>query len=285
AGGVGGPTVTLPYWVKLTRLGSTFTGSISSDGVSWTQVGSATIPMAASVYMGLAVTARDTSAAITATFDNVGATSTQDFILSVSLTAVSAGSNITFATSVVAIAGFNGVVSFSAGGVPSGASSSFSPASVTGSGSSTLIMTPGSAAPGGYPLTITPTSGGRTHSSTIYFTVGNPVLSPWTEQDIGNTGVTGNATFSGATFTVSGAGSETDTGATDAFHFVYQPLNGDGTIVARIASIGQSNRRAGVMIRETLDAASANAFVELFNGAAVFAYRSSTAAGPANITT
>src|SRR5207249_2670439 len=59
----------------------------------------------------------------------------------------------------------------------------------------------------------------------------------------------------------------------------YQPLNGDGTIVARITGVA-GNRRAGVMIRETLDAASANAFINLFQGSAIFAYRSSTGAGP-----
>jgi hypothetical protein len=33
-------SVNLPYWVKLTRSGSTFTGYMSSDGVNWAQAGS-----------------------------------------------------------------------------------------------------------------------------------------------------------------------------------------------------------------------------------------------------
>src|SRR5207244_8973423 len=45
-----------PTWVKLTRSGSTFTGSYSADGVTWTQLASTNITMNASAKTGLAVT-------------------------------------------------------------------------------------------------------------------------------------------------------------------------------------------------------------------------------------
>jgi hypothetical protein len=62
----------LPYWVKLVRSGSTFSGYASSDGVNWVQVGSSqTISMAQNVYMGLAVSANNNSAVVTATLDSV----------------------------------------------------------------------------------------------------------------------------------------------------------------------------------------------------------------------
>ena len=67
--------VTAPYWVKLVRSGSTFTGYRSPDGVTWTQVGStqtiSTMPSTA--YIGLAVTSHNSSTLCTATFDNVTA--------------------------------------------------------------------------------------------------------------------------------------------------------------------------------------------------------------------
>lgn len=64
--------VTLPYWVKLVRSGTNFTGFASPDGVNWTQLGGAqTIPMATSVYVGLAVSSNDNTRITTATFDNV----------------------------------------------------------------------------------------------------------------------------------------------------------------------------------------------------------------------
>jgi hypothetical protein len=53
------------------RAGSVFTGYISSNGVAWAQVGSATMVMASTVDVGLAVTAHNNSYVNPATFDNV----------------------------------------------------------------------------------------------------------------------------------------------------------------------------------------------------------------------
>jgi hypothetical protein len=68
---VGTATQSRPAWMKLVRSGSTLTGSVSRDGSSWTQVGSTTISMNTTVYVGLAVTSHDTSLVNTATFDSV----------------------------------------------------------------------------------------------------------------------------------------------------------------------------------------------------------------------
>jgi hypothetical protein len=70
----GGPNVAAPYWVKLVRSGNTFISSVSSDGSSWTQVGTDTITMASSVYIGLAVTAHNYGTLNTSTFDQVSVT-------------------------------------------------------------------------------------------------------------------------------------------------------------------------------------------------------------------
>ena len=60
-----------PYWVKLVRSGNTFSGYSSSDGATWTLVGSTNITMAASATAGLAVCAHDNTQLNTSTFDNV----------------------------------------------------------------------------------------------------------------------------------------------------------------------------------------------------------------------
>ena len=66
--------LTAPYWVKLVRSGSTFTGYRSPDGVNWTQQGTATtITMASTAYAGLALTSHNSSSLCTATIDNVTA--------------------------------------------------------------------------------------------------------------------------------------------------------------------------------------------------------------------
>jgi predicted amidohydrolase/regulation of enolase protein 1 (concanavalin A-like superfamily) len=70
SGGAG----TAPAWVGLQRRGSTITAYASTDGVAWTLVGSESFSMAASVYVGLAVTSHDTSQLATVTLDNVTVT-------------------------------------------------------------------------------------------------------------------------------------------------------------------------------------------------------------------
>jgi hypothetical protein len=75
AGGVSvsspGTLSTAPRWVKLQRAGSLFSAYESADGVTWTLVGTETIPMGATVYAGLAVTSHTTSGSATCAFDSV----------------------------------------------------------------------------------------------------------------------------------------------------------------------------------------------------------------------
>ena len=49
-----------PYYVKITRVGSTFTAYKSTNGTTWTKVGSHTISMPATVYVGTAVSSHKT---------------------------------------------------------------------------------------------------------------------------------------------------------------------------------------------------------------------------------
>jgi len=63
--------LTAPYWVKIVRSGSTFSGYSSTDGVTWTLVGSTNITMATAATAGLAVCAHDNTQLNTSTFDSV----------------------------------------------------------------------------------------------------------------------------------------------------------------------------------------------------------------------
>jgi regulation of enolase protein 1 (concanavalin A-like superfamily) len=60
-----------PYWLKLERIGDTFNAYQSPDGTTWTLVGSDTIPMAASVYIGLATVSHNVMATTVGVFDFV----------------------------------------------------------------------------------------------------------------------------------------------------------------------------------------------------------------------
>jgi len=78
---------------------------------------------------------------------------------------------------------------------------------------------------------------------------------PWKDTDIGKVGVPGSAArVAAGTFTVTAAG-EDIYGQADSFHFVYQPLHGDGQIVARVVSYQRKDMwtKVGVMVRETTD--------------------------------
>jgi hypothetical protein len=68
-----GGAATAPRWVRVVRAGSTFTGYSSTDGLTWTTAGSATITMGTTVYVGLAVTSHLDGTLNTSTFDNVSA--------------------------------------------------------------------------------------------------------------------------------------------------------------------------------------------------------------------
>ena len=78
----------------------------------------------------------------------------------------------------------------------------------------------------------------------------------WQSQDINTTG--GSASESDGTWTVIGDGADI-WGTSDAFHYAYVPLIGDGEITARVVDNGTGSNtwaKGGVMIRETLQANS-----------------------------
>jgi hypothetical protein len=66
-----GALVPAPYWVRLVRAGDLFSAYSSPDGVTWTLVGSDTIAMPTTLYVGLSLTSHNNAALCTATFDNV----------------------------------------------------------------------------------------------------------------------------------------------------------------------------------------------------------------------
>ena len=115
-------------------------------------------------------------------------------------------------------------------------------------------------------------------SNPITFTVtSQPLPSGWLDREIGQLGVTGSASFTNGVFTLNASGQWIYSTA-DGMHFVYQPVSGDATIVARVLSVqgGSVNNQAGVMIRETLDPGSSNAFAEYEGGLIYFFQRASS---------
>lgn len=113
------------------------------------------------------------------------------------------------------------------------------------------------------------------------------VPSGWRHQDIGAVGATGGSAYDSATgrVTVSGAGADV-WGTADAFHYAWQPWSGDGTIVARVASVQNLAAwvKAGVMIRASADPGAAHAFMIVSAGKGL-AFQRRAAAGGASVST
>jgi len=244
----------LPNWIKLTRSGNVFNMYGSSDGVNWTQLGtSQAVTMAQSVYVGLAVSNRTTASLATATFDSVSVNSAAapaPVITAVSATTGSVGSQV-----MVSGSGF--------GGTPGGSAVLLNGAAVTinsWSDTSLTITIPPGATSGPLLVSVAP---GMNNSNAIRFTVTpQPLPVSWLDQDVGAVGVLGSAGYANGVFTVSGAGQGTMITSADGFHFVYQPLAGDGTIVARVMSVqGSAAAQIGIMIRETLGAGANHVYL------------------------
>jgi hypothetical protein len=142
---------------------------------------------------------------------------------------------------------------------------------------------------GTYTLTAVATDddGAATISTSATVTVNAPTTLPtgWDRADIGAVPFPGKATFDGQTFSVTGSGLDI-WGTSDQFGYAYRPLTGDGSIIARVASIQNVAVwvKAGLMIREMPTPDSAHAFVLVSSGKGV-AFQRREATGGESVNT
>ena len=127
------------------------------------------------------------------------------------------------------------------------------PGAVTFANANAASTTATFSSAGSYTLRLTASDSALSGSADLPVLVGGPLPSPWTDQDIGAVGTQGRGSFLTGTFIERGSGADIG-GSADAFHYIYQPLNGNGTIIAHVATQYNSDpsAKAGVMIRETL---------------------------------
>lgn len=85
---------------------------------------------------------------------------------------------------------------------------------------------------------------------------------PWVAADIGAPAVHGSTTYSSGVFTVS-AGGTGIAGRADQFHFLYQPVTGDTTLIVRIGTLvaADPGSKVGLMFRSSLAANARHAYV------------------------
>lgn len=128
-------------------------------------------------------------------------------------------------------------------------------------------------------FTYTPSGTGQDDLLSSVTTVGSftsppplPCPAPWSCQDIGSPALSGAQYFdpSTASWIVQAAGTDI-TGASDQFRFVSQPMTGDGSVTAYIAtqSDSSSNAKAGVMLRASTDPGAPNYAILVSPGAGI----------------
>ena len=261
-----GTFITLPYWVKLVRSGSSFSSYSSLDGITWTPFGtSQTINMGQTVYVGLAVSSGSTSTLATATFDSVSIDSTT--APAPVITGVSPATGTIGSQAVISGTGF--------GSTQNGSTVTLNGAQVTvntWSNTSISITIPAGATSGSLMVSVSPSM--NASNPVIFLVTTQSLPAGWLDQDVGQVGTVGAASYANGTFTVKGAGTSVWSTA-DGFHFAYQVLSGDGAIVARIVSVSPSST-GGVMIRDTLDPGSAEVFAAFYSPVMYMNYRTST---------
>jgi regulation of enolase protein 1 (concanavalin A-like superfamily) len=161
-----------PGWVRLVREGKLFSAYMSTDGSSWELVGTTTVTMDSTTYVGLAVGSRDRSKTATGTFSSVvvGKPSSTNTAPSVSITSPSSGSSfatgkaIAIAASATDVDGSVAAVDFYVGSTK---------ISTDSSSPYTTSWTPSSA--GSYTLKAVATDNGgmKTTSSSVSVSVGS----------------------------------------------------------------------------------------------------------------
>jgi subtilisin family serine protease len=276
---VNGTTQAPPAWLKLVRTGSTVTGFASPDGTSWTTVGTTSVTMSSTAFVGLIVTSHDTTRTNTSMFDSVAVTATP----ALPPAAPESPSPAPGATGVPT----NTMLSWTAAGATSYdvrlGTTNTPPEVMTGQGATSYA--PALAAGTTYFWQVVAHNGaGATAGPVWLFTTaagGGGLPSPWANQDVGDTGLAGNASFAGGVFSVNGSGGDI-WGSVDAFQYVYQSLDGDGQIVVRVTGVENTNAfaKAGVMLRETMAAGAAHVILDVRPDGSVELMTRETTDGP-----
>lgn len=111
-----------------------------------------------------------------------------------------------------------------------------------------------------YQVMASNTTGGSALSAAVAASPAAPQA--WTETDIATWG--GSHTVSGSVHTVKGSGTDI-WGTSDQFHFSSRTLSGNGSLVARVSSLGATDpwAKAGLMFRESTAGNSRNVMVNL----------------------
>lgn len=256
--------VSLPVWLKLTRVGNTFTAAYSSDGTLWTQLGSArTFNMNATALVGMAVSSGNAGSSATATFSDFSVNPSPTVVTSATATPSPVSGNTT-ALSILG-ADDTGEAALNYTWTATGpAPVAFSSNGTNSAKNATATFTTA----GTYNLLATITNAqGLSVTSAVTVTVNGLFTAT---NKIGSFNPTASASVSGGIYTVTSAGSLASGSSTDNFYYYNLQVTGDADLVARVASMSNtgSTARGGLMIRgsTTNNAVSSGIFTTAASG-------------------
>ncbi|MCG8700615.1 MAG: fibronectin type III domain-containing protein, partial [Bacteroidales bacterium] len=260
----GAPDVAQP-WLKLERVGSVFTGYYSTDGTTWHTIQQVTIDMNEQVYVGLAVSNFNQSSLCVSEFSEVNVHNSDPVNVPQAPSSLLAVSNSAKSVTVSWSDNSDNEIGFKLERSLN-ATSGFQEIALLNANITTYNDTGLHANTTYFYQVLAYNDAGTSNSSNFasVTTDAPPVVlpSPWVNCDIGNPQLIGNATYDETVFTIAGGGSDI-WDRSDKFHFVYQPLIGDGEISVKVESLTNTNiwAKAGVMIRSSLEANASHAMV------------------------
>lgn len=260
-----------PQWVRLVRAGNTFRGYESSDGVTWFLVGTVTLELPSTLFLGLAVTSHQDGVVTTATFDRITATGGGEPPAPpppATTVAAPTGFTATALSATEVMLGWTNVATNATGieierAVGDGAFTLHG----TVAANTTSSRVSGLLAATSYRFRVRAVAGtDRSAFSDVASatTLGAPTLPTgnWQSQDIGAVATAGQSSETGGTVTVRASGADIWDNS-DEFHYRYLRLDGDGELTVRITSLTNTHQwaKAGIMLRESLAPTSRHAFL------------------------
>ncbi|HEY0947495.1 MAG TPA: RICIN domain-containing protein [Opitutaceae bacterium] len=108
---------------------------------------------------------------------------------------------------------------------------------------------------------------------------------PWKQADVGAVPRSGWTSYSGGSFNNAGSGADIE-GSADAFHYTYRQVRGDFTFTTKVFSLTDTDpwAKAGIMVRESLAAGSANALAAMTRANGATFQRRTTTGGSTTAT-
>jgi fibronectin type 3 domain-containing protein/regulation of enolase protein 1 (concanavalin A-like superfamily) len=264
-GGGGSAAAAYPNnWLRLKRVGSTFVGYRSADGVNWVEVGTRSVSLPDTVYFGMAATSHNTAATTTARFRDLS-----NVVPAGTVPAAPASVSATAVTPTridLSWAAASGAQTYRVERRGPGETTFRQIASgVTGT-SYVDIAGLSAAQTYAYRVAAVNAAGASGYSPTASATTpNNPNPSGgFTGRDIGNPAPAGSTTevTAGRDYDIVAGGTDI-AGLSDQFHFASRQVTGDFDVKVRVQSLVQRDlfTKAGLMVREDLTAGARNAML------------------------